>query len=199
MRLAYARRDDASAEDLAILAKAEALAAGAMAEEDKEALGYASTLRHRRIGNDFGPTLEEVRAASQKKEAARVAALQERDAASRARLAALPAVRCGTRVVVVDPDDGRDPRPAVQATMGTRGVVRTRGTGWFHVELDGAPGTTTAYHRGELAIDKSRKPAARKPSARKPTARKPAARKPAARKTAAKPAARKPSVRKSRK
>jgi hypothetical protein len=189
VRLAYARRDDASAEDLAILAKAEALAAGAMAEEDKEALGYASTLRHRLIGNDFGPSLEEVRRASQKKEAARVAALQERDAASRARLAALPAVRCGTRVVVVDPDDGRDPRPAVQATMGACGVVRTRGTGWFHVELDGASGTTTGYRRAELAIDKSRKPAARKPSARKPAARKPAA----------KPAARKPSVRKLRK
>ena len=71
MRLAYAQRPGASAADTALLAKAEALAAGAMAEEDEEALSYASTLRCRRIGNDFGPTLEEVRAASQKKEAAR--------------------------------------------------------------------------------------------------------------------------------
>ncbi len=153
-----------------------------MAEEDQEALGYASTLRCRRICNDYGPTLEEARAAFEKKEEARMAALQERKAAAGARLAALPAVRCGTRVVVVDPD-GRDPRPAVQATMGARGVVRARGTGWFHVELDGAPGTTTGYRRGELAIDTSRKPSARKPSARKPAA-KPAARKPSVRKSA---------------
>jgi len=176
------------------LAMGRRAAAEATVLEDREALRFGSSLRGRRVCNDLGPTLEQARAKYQEKEAARL----ERDAAARARLAALPAVRCGTRVVVVDPDDGRDPRMAVQATMGARGVVRTRGTGWFHVELDGASGTTTGYRRAELAIDKSRKPAARKPAA-KPAARKPSVRKPAARKPAAKPAARKPSVRKSRK
>ena len=196
VRLAYAGRPGASAEDKMLLAMGRRAAAEATVLEDREALSYGSSLRGRRVCNDLGPTLEDARAKFQKKEDARVAALQERYAAARARLAALPAVRCGTRVVVVDPDDGSDPRPAVQATMGARGVVRTRGTGWFNVELDGASGTTTGYRRAELAIDKSRKPAARKPAARKPAA-KPAARKPAAAKKrkAAEPA-RKPASKK---
>lgn len=186
MRIAYAQRPSASAEDLAILAKAEALAADVMTAEDQEALDYASTLRCRRIGNDFGPTYEEVRRASQKKEAARLAARRERDAASAAQRKTLPPIRAGGRVLVT--------------ATGERGVVRftTVSGAWIHVARDGVP-DTKAYRRSQLDIDTSRKPSARKPSARKPTARKPAARKPAARKTAAKPAARKPSVRKSRK
>ena len=57
-----------------------------MAEEDEEALGYASTLRCRRIGNDFGPTYEEVRRASQKKEAAMREERKKSQAAAQARL-----------------------------------------------------------------------------------------------------------------
>ena len=165
LRLAFAQRPGASAADTALLAKAEALAAGAMAEEDQEALRYASTLRHRCIGNDFGPTYEEVRRASQKKEAA----MQEERTKSRAAAAAqregLPPVRVGTRVVV--------------KKTGARGVVQgTTGSGaWIHVELDKAPGTTKGYRPSHLDIDTSRKPSARKPSARKPAAKKPSKKK----------------------
>lgn len=186
MRLAYARTDGASAADLAILAKAEALAAGAMAEEDQEALGYASTLRHRLIGNDFGPSLEEARRAFQKKEAARVAEDRKSRAGREAQLAKRPPLRTKTRVIVKG--------------SGYRGVVlRTTGGGaWIWVEHENTSGGGTwekAYRPLELDIDTSRKPAARKLSARKPAARKPAA---AARKPAAKrkPAARKSSTRK---
>ena len=64
-------------------------------------------------------------------------------------------------------------RVVVTAT-GERGVVqRTTSSGaWYHVELDRAPGTTKGYRRGQLEIDKSRKPSARKPAAKKPAKKK---------------------------
>jgi hypothetical protein len=186
VRLAYAQRPDASAEDTALLALAERLAADVMTEEEEEALGYASTLRCRRICNDYGPTLEEARAASQKKEAARLAAKREKAA----KAAALPRVTVGMRVVVIDEENRYHGRRGV--VQGFRPAARSIAVRLARDDLD------RCFYRRALRIETPPKPSARKPAARKPSA-KPSARKPAARKPAAKPAARKPSVRKSRK
>ena len=142
---------------MAILAKAEALAADAIAPEDQEALDYASTLRCRLICNDYGPTYEEARRAFEKKEAARLAKQREWLRAHRAQ----PRVsfRATMRVVVKE--------------TGARGVVeRTAGSGiHIYVKLDGVPGAKH-FRPKHLDIDKSRKPSARKPAAKKKPSKK---------------------------
>ena len=159
LRIAYAQRPGASAEDTEVLALAERLAADVRAPEDQEALHYASTLRHRPIRNDYGPTYEEVRRAFQKKEAAMREERNKSKAAAKARREDLPTFRAKMRVVV--------------KTTGARGVVQctTSSGAWIHVARDGVP-DTKAYRRSQLDIDTSRKPSARKPSARKPASSK---------------------------
>mmetsp|Transcript_8796 Transcript_8796/g.22798 ORF Transcript_8796/g.22798 Transcript_8796/m.22798 type:complete len:493 (+) Transcript_8796:225-1703(+) len=170
VRLAYAQRPGASAEDKTLLAMGRRAAAEATVLEDREALRYASSLRGRRVCNDLGPTLEEARAAFEKKEEARMAderrKMREWEAKAAER-AALPPVKVGTRVVIKE--------------TGARGVVqRTTGSGsWYHVQLGGET-DTRGYRRGHLEID-TRKPAARKPAAKKRKAAEPA-RKPASKK-----------------
>ncbi|CAH0366878.1 unnamed protein product, partial [Pelagomonas calceolata] len=150
VRLAYAQRPGASAEDKTLLAMGRRAAAEATVLEDREALRYASSLRGRRVCNDLGPTLEEARAAFEKKEEARMAderrKMREWEAKAAER-AALPPVKVGTRVVIKE--------------TGARGVVqRTTGSGsWYHVQLGGET-DTRGYRRGHLEID-TRKPAAR--------------------------------------
>ena len=186
MRVAYAQRPGASAEDTALLALAESLAADVMTAEDEEAIGYRSTLRCRLIGNDFGPSLEEARRAFQKKEAARLAAKREKAAKS----APLPPVTVGMRVVVIDEENRYHGRRGV--VQGFRPAARSVAVRLARDDID------RCFYRRALRIETPPKPSARKPAARKPSA-KPSARKPSARKPAAKPAARKPSVRKLRK
>ena len=81
-------------------------------------------------------------------------------------------VACEARVAAVRLLSDADSVASQLASLGV--VQRTTGSGmWCHVELDSAPGTTKAYRRGQLDIDKSpRKPAARKPAAKKKPSKK---------------------------
>jgi len=178
VRLAYAGRPGASAEDKMLLAMGRRAAAEATVLEDREALSYGSSLRGRRVCNDLGPTLEDARAKFQKKEDARMAVERRKKREwdeKAAERAALPPVKVGMRVVVIDEKS---------RYHGSSGVVQGfRGHVHIAVLLAG-DASDRCFYRRALRIETPRKPSARKPAARKP---------------AAKPAARKPSVRKSRK
>ena len=175
VRLAYAGRPGASTEDKKFLAMGRRAAAEATVEDDRVALRFGSSLRGRRIRNELGPTLEQARETFRKKEAARKAALYEREAAAAAHSSALPPVTAGMRVVVIDEKSRYHGRSGV--VQGFRGHVH------IAVLLAG-DASDRCFYRRALRIETPRKPSARKPAARKP---------------AAKPAARKPSVRKASK
>ena len=167
--IAHARPDHATRAAEARLAKALRMAEAATVEEDERALAYASTTRHGADDEEEEdrPTFGERRGAAIEAEQARLTAERQRRVAREARQAALPPVKVGTRVVVID-EDSRD--------SGRRGVVQGwRGPANIMVRL-GRDTSDRRFFRRQLRIETPRKPAA-KPAAKKPSARKPAKKK----------------------
>ena len=165
LRTAYAGRPGASAEDKMLLAMGRRAAAEATVLEDREALSYGSSLRGRRVCNDLGPTLEEARAAFKEKEDARMAEERRKKREwdeKAAERAALPPVKVGMRVVVIDEKS---------RYHGSSGVVQGfRGPSNIAVKLGRDP-SDRCFYRRQLRIETPRKPAA-KPSAKKPAKKK---------------------------
>ena len=156
--IAHARPGQATRDAKALLARARRLAAGATVEEDERALAHVSTTR----GRAADDTYQARRAAAIAEEATRRAEINERDRATAAQRAALPPVKPGTRVVVID-EDSRD--------HGRRGVVQGfRGQTYIAVRLGRDP-SDRCFYRRQLRIETPRKPAA-KPAAKKPSKKK---------------------------
>ncbi len=168
LAIAHARPGQATREAKKRLAKAQRLAAAATVEADEKALAHVSTTRLHAAGAAGDDTYQARRAAAIEAEQARAAAERQRREAREARNAALPPIRKGARVVVID---------EASRYCGRRGVVQGR-RGDVHIGvLLAGDASDRCFYRRQLRIDASRKPAARKPSARKPAAKKPSKKK----------------------
>ena len=161
LAVAYARPGQATRDAKKRLARARRLAAAATVPEDERALAHVSTTRRLAADDAADDTYQARRAAAIEAEETRRAEINERTRAAKAQVAALPPVKPGTRVVVIDEES---------RYCGRRGVVQGfRGAANIMVRL-GRDTSDWRFYRRQLRIETPRKPAA-KPSAKKPSAK----------------------------